>query len=72
MDDKIKDISDLQSVSESAKPDSQTHAKKIESNLNKKLQQKAGNEFQQAAYLDALEEIANSNSHYASVVKTIY
>ena len=72
MADKIRDISDIHSISESARPDSQTHAKKIEANLNKKLQQKAGNEFQQAAYLDALEEIANSNSHYSSVIKTIY
>jgi hypothetical protein len=44
----------------------------IETNLLKKIAQKAGNEFQQAAYLDALEEIANSDSTYSSVIKTIY
>jgi hypothetical protein len=37
MADKIRDISDIHSISESARPDSQTHAKKIEANLNKKL-----------------------------------
>ena len=57
---------------ESQRPDSQTHVKMIESNLLKKIAQKAGNEFQQAAYLDALEEIAKSDNIYSSVIKTIY
>ena len=36
---------DIQSDAESQRPDSQTHAKMIETNLHKKISQKAGNEF---------------------------
>jgi hypothetical protein len=63
---------DFISDAESTRPDPATHCKKIETALLKKISQKAGNEFQQAAYLDALEEIANAECPYAPAIKTIY